>query len=76
MKDQHTLITGYRDLTVDEIALINKVKAASVEVGELVRKLKGLNDAYLDPRWIAIGETHLQQGFMALARAIAKPETF
>jgi hypothetical protein len=27
-------------------------------------------------RWISIGKTHLQQGFMALTRGIAKPETF
>lgn len=30
-------------------------------------------DAY---RWISIGKTHLQQGLMALTRAIAKPDFF
>jgi hypothetical protein len=29
-----------------------------------------------DPRWLAIGKTDLQKGFMAVIRAIAKPETF
>ena len=29
-----------------------------------------------DVRWIGIGEDHLQQGFMALTRAVAKPTTF
>jgi hypothetical protein len=29
-----------------------------------------------DQRWLAIGATQLQQGFMALTRAIAKPEFF
>jgi len=27
-----------------------------------------------DPRWLAIGKTHIEQGFMALVRSIAKPE--
>ena len=30
----------------------------------------------VDARWLAIGVTHLQQGFMALTRAVAKPTTF
>lgn len=30
----------------------------------------------LDYRWIAIGETHLQQGIMALVRAVAQPTSF
>jgi hypothetical protein len=30
----------------------------------------------LDARWLAIGITDLQKGFMALIRAIACPETF
>lgn len=29
-----------------------------------------------DPRWFAIGQTDLQKGFMAVIRAIARPETF
>lgn len=29
-----------------------------------------------DPRWVAIARTELQQGYMALTRAIAQPTTF
>lgn len=29
-----------------------------------------------DPRWLAIAQTQLQQGFMALTRSIARPTTF
>lgn len=29
-----------------------------------------------DQRWVSIGATHLQEGFMAVMRAIAKPTTF
>jgi hypothetical protein len=30
----------------------------------------------LDQRWISIGATHLQQGFMCVTRGIAQPTTF
>ncbi|MBI5270689.1 MAG: hypothetical protein HY856_13540 [Burkholderiales bacterium] len=30
----------------------------------------------LDQRWISIGATQLQQGFMAVIRGIAQPSTF
>ena len=34
-----------------------------------------LNKDY-DRRWITVGKTHLQEGLMALTRAVARPETF
>jgi hypothetical protein len=82
MKDQHKKITGYRDLSEEEIALMNEVKALSETVGALIANLEGAGDmtlvdpAKLDQRWVAIAKTHLQQGFMAAIRGIAKPETF
>jgi hypothetical protein len=30
----------------------------------------------VDPRWLAIGRAHLEQGFMALERAILEPWQF
>ncbi|CNJ03413.1 Uncharacterised protein [Yersinia aldovae] len=30
----------------------------------------------IDPRWLAIARTELQQGFMAAKRAVAKPTAF
>lgn len=72
--NQHKQIKGYRDLTAEEIALMNEAKAKAVEVGELCAKI-GLTIG-VDKRWVAIGQTQLQQGFMALIRGIARPETF
>lgn len=72
--NQHQKIKGYRDLTEDEIAAMNEVKALAVTVGDLCKKIDGMDDA--DRRWLAIGKTGLQQGFMALIRSIARPETF
>lgn len=74
MKDQHEKITGYRDLTQQEIGLMNEGKALAVKVGEHMDKLATVQG--LDMRWQSIARTHLQQGFMALTRAIARPTTF
>ena len=77
-------ITGYRQLSEDEAALMNEGKRLAEECGAFVAKLRELrrednNGIYVamhDPRWISIGATDLQTGFMALMRAIAKPTSF
>jgi len=74
MKDQHTKIKGYRDLTQNEIDLMNEGKALSVKVGEYVDKLQA--NGSLDQRWVATGKTDLQKGFMSVIRGIAQPTTF
>ncbi len=67
-------IKGYRELNEMEIMKMNLVKTAGEHVGTIVEELKKDNE--LDQRWVAIAKTHLQEGFMALTRAIAKPTTF
>jgi hypothetical protein len=67
-------ITGYRDLTEVEVGAINDCKQVANQVGELCAKIDSLND--VDKRWLAIARTDLQKGFMALVRAIARPEGF
>ena len=74
MENQHQKIKGYRDLSQDEIDLMNEGKELAEKVGEFVAKVK--NAPNVDHRWIAIGQTNLQQGFMALIRSIARPESF
>lgn len=74
MKDQHKKISGYRELSQEEIDLMNRVKAIASEVGDLVHIIRGLEST--DNRWISIGTTDLQTGFMALTRSIAQPTTF
>jgi hypothetical protein len=86
MKDQHTLIKGYRNLTQNEIDLMNRIKLKANECGELCAELfksganelspPGMEGVTADSRWVAIGQTQLQQGFMALTRSVAKPDSF
>ena len=72
--NQHKQITGYRDLTEVEIGAMNDCKSIAVEVGILCDKVAGMTG--VDQRWVAIGRTDLQKGFMSLIRGIARPETF
>lgn len=74
MDNQHKLIKGYRDLSAEEIQSMNDVKAVGQQIGDTLAKLEGLPD--IDKRWLAIGRTNLQQGIMAVVRAIAKPTSF
>ena len=77
MKDQHKLIKGYRDLTQEEISLMNRIKTLGEELGSLIWDLRNeANHLEIDSRWVSISETHLQQGIMAAVRSVAKPETF
>jgi hypothetical protein len=68
-------ITGYRELNAAEIDVINDIKRTAEDVRGLIHRMNGLRNEP-DARWVAIGATHLQQGFMALTRAVAKPTTF
>jgi hypothetical protein len=74
MKDQHTQITGYRDLSEEEVALMNECKELAIQCGELIKKLSSIDE--IDHRSAALAKTNLQQGFMWATRAIARPTTF
>ena len=74
MENQHRKIKGYRELSQEEIDLMNEIKTKGAELGELVDKLR--TAAGLDQRWISIGATELQQGLMALTRGVAQPGFF
>lgn len=74
MDNQHRKIDGYRELTQEEIDMINAIKGMQAQMGTLVKAMRE-ND-HFDQRWVSIAQTHLQQGGMALVRAVAKPEGF
>jgi len=81
-----TPITGYRTLSYAEVALINEGKALAEQCGAYIARLRGTpgpshsdplgQGPTLDQRWISIGATDLQRGFMAVIRGIAQPTTF
>lgn len=80
MDNQHKKITGYRDLTQEEIDFMNESKALAVQVGEFIDRLEKTNvekgAVVADIGWLTTAKTDLQKGFMSLTRSIAKPSTF
>lgn len=74
MDNQHQMIRGYRDLTHEEIADMNNIKALGERLGAMIADMR--TRVSVDQRWVSIAETHLQQGIMAAVRAVAKPGSF
>lgn len=74
MENQHRKIKGCRELSQEEIDLMNEIKAKGIELGDLVTKLRSTEG--LDQRWVSIGATDLQTGLMALTRGVAQPTFF
>lgn len=79
MDNQHRKIKGYRELDQVEIDLMNEIKQKGAELEALIERVH----THINPsengetrRWVSIGKTHLQQGLMALTRAVAKPDFF
>lgn len=73
MDNQHRKIKGYRELDEGDIERMNLVKAQGQALEELIDMVE---DAGGDKRWAAIARTQLQQGLMALTRAVTKPDFF
>lgn len=67
-------ITGYRELTEQEIDMINSIKDFGSELQDYFDGLETVDS--VDKRWLAIAKTDLQKGLMALVRSVAKPTTF
>lgn len=96
MDNQHRKISGYRELSQEEIELMNKIKSLGPMIEEVVTSVQnhiscqyertdnGGDDideysrlCQADPwRWINTSIDHLQQGLMALTRAVAQPTFF
>lgn len=74
MDNQHLKISGYRELTADEIALINCIRAHGDTLEDTIKALESIPET--DKHCTAIAKENLQQGIMWLVRAIAKPDGF
>jgi hypothetical protein len=70
-------VSGYKPQTEENVALVNGFKA---DEERILRKLDALANRGasslvedIDYRWIAIGRTSIEQGFMAINRAVFQP---
>lgn len=76
MENQHRYVEGYRDLTQEEINVMNDIKRLGNSLGNLLESLKTNPDIQVDQRWLAIGMTDIQKGLMSSVRAVTRPTTF
>ena len=88
MDNQHRQISGYRDLTQEEIDLMNEAKALEAKCLAFQKKVmrylaeqeqQGAGEMHRQReafahRWAQIGKTDIEKGFMALVRAVAQPQ--
>lgn len=74
MNNKHQEIKGYRELSQQEIDLMNEGKALAEQCGVFIEKLADIEST--DKRSVSLGKTNLQQGFMWAIRSVAKPTTF
>lgn len=71
MDNQHEKITGYRDLSQDEIDRMNGIKDLEAVCNSMIDEMKG-SDA--DQRNVSLAATYLEIAFMYAVRSVAKPE--
>jgi hypothetical protein len=63
------LIQGYTPQSASNVDIVNRSKEAEERLLRFIDSLDGIGDQ----RWLAVACTHVQEGFMALNRAIFKP---
>lgn len=65
-------VAGYTPQTTDAISVVNENKRMEEIVLQHLDELAERQG--VDQRWYAIGRTHIEQGFMAVNRAVFKPQ--
>lgn len=65
-------VSGYRPQGQEKIVQVNANKNIEEEVLRILDKMK--EDPEVDQRWLAIGRTEIEKGFMSVNRAVFKPE--
>jgi hypothetical protein len=72
---------GHKVLSEEQIRLVTEIRVAGHRLQELTDELRAISlrsplPNNVDPRWLAIGRTHLQEGLMALVRSVTQPDFF
>lgn len=66
-------VAGYKPQSDEKVGLVNENKALEEQVLRQMDRLATLPTGTIDPRWFAIARTQIEQGFMALNRAVFQP---
>jgi hypothetical protein len=69
-------VAGYRPQSTTNVDLVNINKRFEERLLRLLDDLAALDQrgGSIDHRWLNIGRTHIEQGFMAVNRAIFRPQ--
>ena len=59
-------------LTEDQIKVINLYKDFEKDLLIAIEEFKSQKDIPYDPRWMSIGITDLEKGFMAIVKGVSK----
>lgn len=65
-------VSGYTPQKQETIDLVNHNKRTEESILRALDEMKSSPD--YDQRWLAIGRTHIEEGFMAINRSIFKPQ--
>ena len=65
-------VAGYRPQEPAAVDLVNENKRLEEEVLRALDNMANL-PIIIDKRWLAVGRTAIEQGFMAVNRAVFKP---
>ncbi len=70
---QHTglPVAGYQPQSTERVDLVNENKRLEEEVLRMLDRLAV--SKHCDGRWLAIGRTSIEKGFMAVNRAVFQP---
>lgn len=69
-------VSGYQPQSEQNVALVNHFKEMEERLLreiDVMRDSPGTDPRY-DQRWLSIAQTHFQEGFMALNRAVFQPQ--
>lgn len=72
MENQHRKINTYRELSQEEIDLMNECKEVEKRVAELHEKIASYRES--DIQMAKTAQIRLKEGFMWLVRSVAKPD--
>lgn len=67
-----TAIKGYTEQSPAKLAVVNVNKIVEENVLRVLDELKDRAD--VDQRWLQIGRTQIEQGFMSVNRAVMQPQ--
>lgn len=64
-------VAGYQPQPQERVDAVNKMKECEEN---FLRLLDDMRTPAFDQRWLSIGRTHIEQGFMAINRSIFRPQ--